>query len=316
MNKFLIFFALLIVLILGGFYFLYPEPVPVVQAPIVLPTDTAPTLLDRVVYMCGRAMTIDASYYEGVATTTVIIGQPPVPTGNVQLLLSDGRTFDVPQTISASGVRYANTDETFIFWNKGNSALILENGAEKEYMGCVRIASPIVGVNLPATYVSSDATFSIRLPSLMSTQTPGYSVDETFKNQVSPDKSIAGIKFTIPKMNATGTNLSSDTYISVEHIPVTQVCDAGLFFNETTTVQQKIENGTSYSVATSTGAGAGNRYDEIVYALPGTNPCTGVRYMIHSMAIENYATGTITAFNRTALMTEFDHIRQSLVVNQ
>ena len=31
------------------------------------------------------------------------------------------------QAISASGARYANTDESFVFWTKGNTAFIEEN---------------------------------------------------------------------------------------------------------------------------------------------------------------------------------------------
>jgi membrane-bound inhibitor of C-type lysozyme len=45
----------------------------------------------------------------------------------VKLKLSDGRELTLPQTISASGARYANPSETFIFWNKGNGAFIEEN---------------------------------------------------------------------------------------------------------------------------------------------------------------------------------------------
>ena len=40
----------------------------------------------------------------------------------------DGRQLRLRQTISASGARYANEDESFVFWNKGNSAFIEENG--------------------------------------------------------------------------------------------------------------------------------------------------------------------------------------------
>lgn len=45
---------------------------------------------------------------------------------SVSLLLSDGRTMTLPQAISASGARYANADESFIFWNKGDTAFIQE----------------------------------------------------------------------------------------------------------------------------------------------------------------------------------------------
>ena len=35
--------------------------------------------------------------------------------------------FYLPQTISASGARYANRDESFVFWNKGDMAFIQQN---------------------------------------------------------------------------------------------------------------------------------------------------------------------------------------------
>ena len=54
----------------------------------------------------------------------------------VKLKLSDGRELILPQTISASGARYANADETFIFWNKGNGAFIEENEFTT-YQDCV-----------------------------------------------------------------------------------------------------------------------------------------------------------------------------------
>jgi membrane-bound inhibitor of C-type lysozyme len=56
----------------------------------------------------------------------------------VDLRLSDGRAVDLPQTMSGSGARYANADETMVFWNKGNTAFITEGSDDKEtYSGCV-----------------------------------------------------------------------------------------------------------------------------------------------------------------------------------
>lgn len=54
----------------------------------------------------------------------------------VKLKLSDGRELILPQTISADGARYANADESFIFWNKGNGAFINE-GEFATYQNCV-----------------------------------------------------------------------------------------------------------------------------------------------------------------------------------
>lgn len=45
----------------------------------------------------------------------------------VDLVLSDGKRLSIPRAISASGARYANSDETFVFWNKGDTAFIIEN---------------------------------------------------------------------------------------------------------------------------------------------------------------------------------------------
>lgn len=56
----------------------------------------------------------------------------------VDLKLSDGRSMRVPQAMSASGARYANKDETFVFWNKGDTAFVTEGKDGKEtYSGCV-----------------------------------------------------------------------------------------------------------------------------------------------------------------------------------
>jgi membrane-bound inhibitor of C-type lysozyme len=62
----------------------------------------------------------------------------PTASSSVELTLSDGRTFTLPQTISASGARYANSDETFVFWNKGDTAFITEGIKNLEtYTNCV-----------------------------------------------------------------------------------------------------------------------------------------------------------------------------------
>jgi putative hemolysin/membrane-bound inhibitor of C-type lysozyme len=53
----------------------------------------------------------------------------------VKLTLSDGRELSVPQAMSGSGARYANSNESFVFWNKGNTAFIEENG-KTTYSAC------------------------------------------------------------------------------------------------------------------------------------------------------------------------------------
>lgn len=54
----------------------------------------------------------------------------------VSLALSSGREITLSQVTSASGARYANADQSFVFWNKGQTAFIEENGTTT-YSNCV-----------------------------------------------------------------------------------------------------------------------------------------------------------------------------------
>jgi len=55
----------------------------------------------------------------------------------VSLVLSDGRKLELDQTLAASGARYANKDETLVFWNKGNTAFI-EEKEKTTYSDCLQ----------------------------------------------------------------------------------------------------------------------------------------------------------------------------------
>ena len=114
---------------------------------------------------------------------------------------------------------------------------------------------------------------------------------------------------------ATGTNLSSfDTGISVESLPRAQKCAGDIYILENVRASEVVENGVTYSVATTSGAAAGNLYEEMVYALADSSPCTAMRYFIHSTNIGNYEPGAVQEFDKNALLTIFDEIRRSIVL--
>lgn len=74
----------------------------------------------QAVFTCDGGKSVNATFMNESNSTT---------TGNSVLLsLSDGRQMTLPQAISADGARYANADESVVFWNKGNGAFIQENG--------------------------------------------------------------------------------------------------------------------------------------------------------------------------------------------
>lgn len=71
---------------------------------------------------CADGKSIDATFVNGTASS-------------VTLTLSDGRKLSLPQARSGSGARYANADESFVFWNKGDTAFI-EEGGKTTYADC------------------------------------------------------------------------------------------------------------------------------------------------------------------------------------
>ena len=254
----------------------------------IRPNQEPPTA--KATFSCDAGKTIDASFYKD----------------HVKLVLSDGRTLTEPQVISGSGARYANKDESLVFWNKGNTAFITEGSpAIQTFSNCI---APDASGNLLETYASSTMGFSLQYPR-------GYTLNESYAyDQFGPKKLIHGVSFVIPESMATSTNLGSDTYVSVEQLPNAKNCTGDIFLPANVKAQDVTDNGTSYSVATSSGAGAGNRYDETVYALAGSKPCTAVRYYVHYSVLENYPPGAVTAFDQTSLTNAFDTIRRSLVV--
>ena len=66
-------------------------------------------------FLCKNGAFIDAKFFN----------QDP---RHVEISLSDERAFSLPQAMSASGARYANADESIVFWNKGDTAFIEEGG--------------------------------------------------------------------------------------------------------------------------------------------------------------------------------------------
>lgn len=73
-------------------------------------------------YICADTKTLGAQYYDE----------------KVHIGLSDDREYTLKQTVSASGVRYANDKETIVFWNKGDSAF-LQEGQLVTYSNCKQL---------------------------------------------------------------------------------------------------------------------------------------------------------------------------------
>ena len=73
-------------------------------------------------FVCADNKTIYADFYKNF----------------VHLEFGWQKTLYLPQTISADGGRYANADESIVFWNKGNTAFVTEGNLNNiTYKDCV-----------------------------------------------------------------------------------------------------------------------------------------------------------------------------------
>ena len=286
MNIRYIFVGLFAILLVGvGGYYLWNK----------MGTTNA-TPLSTAAYTCDTGKTIQASFYDK----------------SVKLSLSDGRQYSLPQVVTNVGQRYTNAEQSIEFTTNDNGTASIGEGSSdiQTYSNCVAAGSDAAqSSTYTSTAASSTPGFSINYPK-------SYTLNASYAySAFGPKKLIKGVKFTIPASMATGTNLSgSDTGVSVEWLPTARICTGDIFVQANVKAQSHTENGIEYSLATTTGGAAGNIYEEDVYALVGSKPCTAVRYFIHSGDIGNYPPGAVTAFDEPTLLAQFDQIRQSLTL--
>lgn len=147
---------------------------------------------------------------------------------------------------------------------------------------------------------------------------PEYVVDSSLiHTELGPRHGSKGVQFTIPDSYTKGSNLShADTGVSVEILPRVASCTGTSFVEEGLVSKTLTEKGVTYLITKTAGAGAGNFYEETVYVISGSVPCTAVRYFLHSTNMGNYSPGTVEAFDKQAILKEFDAIRHSLVLTR
>ncbi len=94
--------------------------------------------LQTVRYACDQGKSIVAEYFEG--TLGVAPNGMPIPGGRVSLVLGDGRRLTLPQTLSASGIRYADKGDAIVFWSKGDTSFVEEGPSRTvTYKDCIAV---------------------------------------------------------------------------------------------------------------------------------------------------------------------------------
>lgn len=265
-------------------------------------------------YLCNNDIMLTATFHvpketEGSATDAgAEAGEKPRPGGSVSLINSDGIKVDLQQTISASGARYADPTEQFVFWSKGNSAQILEHGADSlMYQDCIVVAPSTD--ELPQMFYSKDPLLSLRYPTDWQTGDTGSEALSGLSDGVHV---IA--QFTVPSSLTEGTNLSTDSGVRIARLEG-DTCSPERFLRNTDTFSTTTMSGTTYMVASTTDAGAGNRYELSAYVQEFAQPCIAVIDLVHTTVLENYPEGTVREHDAAKLREEFTAILNTVRVD-
>jgi membrane-bound inhibitor of C-type lysozyme len=115
--KKILYFAIVITTLFLGIYLYYKKPI---SGNIPAVNQASDGVINSVVFNCIENKNIRAIFFKD----------------RVELSLSDGRNMLLYQAVSASGARYANPDESFVFWNKGDTAFV-DEGKTTTFKDCV-----------------------------------------------------------------------------------------------------------------------------------------------------------------------------------
>ncbi len=157
--------------------------------------------------------------------------------------------------------------------------------------------------------------YSNKIMGFQVTVPTGFIIDDMYTYEAfGPEKEIPGIAFRIPASHAAGTNLSRDSYVSVEKLSNVE-CVPKDFLSDPMQITPSTLGGNSVTRAQSSGAAAGNLYEETIFVRKNAADCFGVRYFIHTTNIGNYESGTVKLYDKDALLATFERIASSLIIN-
>ncbi|MBX9765298.1 hypothetical protein K2X83_01510 [Patescibacteria group bacterium] len=160
------------------------------------------------------------------------------------------------------------------------------------------------------TYADYNLGLSVRYPA-------DFTVDDSYNYVgLGQDKYIQGISFSVPASKLKGTNLLPGTQASVEIIPNTPSCHVKLFLSDPSNIRSFIDGDVLYSSGMHKSENSKSEYEEQVYAITGSSPCVAIRYLIRTEPITSYNAASLASYNRKDLLSVFDTMRHSLVVQK
>jgi membrane-bound inhibitor of C-type lysozyme len=228
-------------------------------------------------------------------------------TSSVKLILKNGSTINLPQTMSASGIRYEKG--TIVFISKGDNAYIMEKNIIT-YTNCIAGNETISQDT--STFTDQGKTFSFSHPSqfILSGGELGYTPNWSYNSSGSGlILAVVGIPQTyLPKTNFGEAKFTVSTSADPDEVKNCLISNYGSF---STTTKVTIGD-RKFTKITFTDAGAGNYYDVTTYRTVYNGQCYAVEYLIHSLNIGNYTPDQgIKQFDRLKISLALEGMAQS-----
>lgn len=230
----------------------------------------------------------------------------------VQIDLSDGQYFVLPQVMSGSGIRYEATTTTGkdeLFQSEGSSATLSENGTAT-YSNCVAAHIVDAGEGYH-TYMDQAGTFSFVYPdafAVVGTE-PGYTTS-WMVNATSSGMLLAEVQLPSsaqPKTNFAGANFTVGTSADPAAVAACLTADNGAKAAGTATI-----NGLTFAKFTDSEGAAGSVYTTTSYRIVRDNQCYALEYTIHATQLADYpASAGIKAYNQATVTAQLNAIASS-----
>lgn len=247
------------------------------------------------------------SYYcdEGVLRATY-------GSSTVAVTFPNGATLRMPQTVSGSGVRYEASST--VFWSKGEQAFVTVGNANA-YTNCV--AGEVKEANGSSTYTDLSNTFSVTYPSQFTLSGGAMGYTQSWNvNATTSGMLLANID--IPASYQSGTNFADSRFTVGASTDPSAVATCLTPLNGERLATSTVDlGGTTFSVLTLGGAGAGNFYDTTSYRAVHGGTCYAIEYTIHSLNIGNFPPErTVVEFDDANVRRMFEQIARSFRFSQ
>lgn len=225
----------------------------------------------------------------------------------VDLVLSDGRSVTLPQTVSGSGIRYEK--DSIVFIGKGDDAFLTEND-KTTFTNCVAatvtdgkdtIATSTKGTTTAtggsvstaagiSTFVSNSGNFMFTYPKGFIVSSGGVGYNTNWRVNTTDSGKLL-VKLTSPKNYAltTKTNLSNLTFTVGASSDKNVVANCLSIANGETRGGIITLGGVDFTKILLTDAGAGNLYTTTSYRAVKDAMCYAIETTIHSTNLGNYS---------------------------